>query len=317
MYFEINYSKELEKILDPYRGKKGGYYDCIIPVNGNGDSFFVVDELKNNFGMNPLLVTYNTQFNTKVGIRNLSRLISELDCDHLLNTVGPETAKRVTKITLRNIGDIYWHVLAGNQTFPVQVAVKFNIPLIIWGVHGWLDQVGMFSHYDQVEMTKKVRKEHGLRRIDAESLIGEDPKLSHRDLQAFTYPSNQEIEKNKIRGLYLGNYVRWDAQKQTEKMITKYGYETSDQERTHNTYESIYCSVNAGVHDYIKYLKYGYGKATDHVSRDIRLGRISREDGINLVKKYDHIEPKGLKIFLDWLGITKKEFLALLNHLKI
>ena len=86
-------SKELEKILDPYRGKKGGYYDCIIPVNGNGDSFFVVDELKNNFGMNPLLVTYNTQFNTKVGIRNLSRLISELDCDHLLNTVGPETAK--------------------------------------------------------------------------------------------------------------------------------------------------------------------------------------------------------------------------------
>lgn len=309
-------SKELEKILDPYRGKKGGYFDCIIPVNGNGDSFFVVDELKNNFGMNPLLVTYNTQFNTKVGIRNLSRLISELDCDHLLNTVGPETAKRVTKITLRNIGDIYWHVLAGNQTFPVQVAVKFNIPLIIWGVHGWLDQVGMFSHYDQVEMTKKVRKEHGLRRIDAESLIGEDPKLSHRDLQAFTYPSNQEIEKNKIRGLYLGNYVRWDAQKQTEKMITKYGYETSDQERTHNTYESIYCSVNAGVHDYIKYLKYGYGKATDHVSRDIRLGRISREDGINLVKKYDHIEPKGLKIFLDWLGITKKEFFSFIEPFK-
>ena len=194
--------KEFEQILTPYKERPGSYYDCIIPVSGNGDSYFVVDMVKNNFGMNPLLVTYNTQFNTKVGIRNLARLITKLDCDHLLNTVGPETAKRVSKITLRKSGDMYWHVLAGSQTFPVQVAIKFNIPLIIWGVHGWLDQVGMFSHYDQVEMTKKVRKEHGLRRIDAEMLIGEDPDLSAKDLQAFTYPSNAEIENIKLRGLY-------------------------------------------------------------------------------------------------------------------
>ena len=84
--------------------------------------------------MNPLLVSYNSHFNTKVGVRNLSRLITQLDCDHLLNTVGPDTIKKVTRITLEKIGDVYWHVLAGTQTFPAQVAVKFNIPLIIWGV---------------------------------------------------------------------------------------------------------------------------------------------------------------------------------------
>ena len=304
----VEKEKEFERILDPYREKPDSYYDCIIPVTGNGDSYFVVDVMKNKFGLNPLLVTYNPQFNTKVGIRNLARLITELDCDHLLNTVGPETAKRVSKITLRKMGDMYWHVLAGNQTFPVQVAVKFNIPLIIWGVHGWLDQVGMFSHHDQVEMTKKVRKEHGLRRIDAEMLIGEDSDLSAKDLQAFTYPSNAEIEDIKLRGLYLGNYIRWDAQKQIEDMIAKYGYESAPQERTFNTYESIYCAVNAGVHDYIKYIKYGYGKATDHACRDIRLNRMSREKGIELIQKYDQVIPQSLSTFLNWLDISKDKF---------
>jgi len=308
---EINWidkEEEFLRILKPYRNRTGSYYDCIIPVNGNSDSYFVVDVLKNKFKMNPLLVTYNCQSNTKVGIRNLSRLVSKLDCDHLLNTVGPDTVRRITKITIKKIGDIYWHVLAGNQTFPVQVAVKFNIPLIIWGVHGWLDQVGMFSHYDQVEMTKKVRKEHGLRRFDAESLIDEDPDLTSKDLQAFTYPSNEEIEKINLRGFYLGNYVRWDSQKQTEDMISKYGYETAPQERTFNKYESIYCTLNAGLHDYIKFLKYGYGKATDHASRDIRLKRITREEGIALVNQYDQVLPDSFPSFLNWLKISENEF---------
>ena len=304
---------ELEKILEPYRKKQGTYYDCIIPVTGNGDSFFVVDRIKKKFGMNPLLVTYNSQFNTKVGIRNLARLIAKLDCDHLMNTVGPDTVRRISKITLRKLGDMYWHVLAGSQTFPVQVAVKFNIPLIIWGVHGWLDQVGMFSHYDQVEMTKKVRKEHSLRKIDAEMLIGEDPNLSEKDLRAFTYPRNIEIEKIKLRGLYLGNYVRWDAQKQIEDMILNYGYESAPQERTFNTYETIYCAANAGIHDYIKYLKYGYGKATDHVCRDIRLNRMSREDGIELIRKYDHKIPKSLATFTSWLNISEDELFGYID----
>mgnify|MGYP003307326545 CR=1 FL=1 len=74
----------------------------------------------------------------------------------MVSTVGPETVKEITRLSIRELGDIYWHVLAGTQTFPVQVATKLKIPLIIWGVNGWLDQVGMFSHHDQVEMTKKV-----------------------------------------------------------------------------------------------------------------------------------------------------------------
>ena len=311
--YEIDWKKkhqEFEKLLSQYRNTSNEHYDCIIPVVGSGDDFFVVDTIKNKFDMNPLLVTYNNQFNTKVGVRNLARLLTELDCDHMVSTVGPDTVKEITRLSLKELGDIYWHVLAGTQTFPVQVATKLKIPLIIWGVNGWLDQVGMFSHHDQVEMTKKVRKEHSLRRRDAESLIGKSKNISKKDLQAFTYPSDEQLEKNRVRGLYLGNYIFWDSQRQIEHVIDKYGYETAPQERTFNNYESIYCWNNASVHDYIKFLKYGYGKVTDHASRDIRLKRITREQGIKLVEKYQYKEPESLGKFLEWINLSKEEFMA-------
>ncbi len=80
---------ELARLLGQYTKREGSRYDCIIPVSGTGDDFFVVDVIKNEFGLNPLLVTYNTHFNTKVGVRNLARLITELDCDHMMSTRSP------------------------------------------------------------------------------------------------------------------------------------------------------------------------------------------------------------------------------------
>ena len=305
--------KDLCALLSQYKNRPGSSYDCIIPVIGSGDDFFVVDMVKNKYGLNPLLVTYNTHFSSKVGIRNLARLISELDCDHLYSTVGPDTIKRITKITLKKFGDMYWHVMAGSQTFPVQVATKLDIPLIIWGVNGWLDQVGMFSHLDSVEMTKKVRKEHAMRGFDAEELIGESTNVSKKDLQAFTYPSDLQLEKSRVRGLYLGNYIFWDSQKQIEKIIEKFGYETCIQERTYNSYESIHCYNNASVHDYVKYLKFGYGKVCDHVARDIRLKRLSKQQGLTLISRYLVVKPKALPIFLEWLGISEYDFIELID----
>ena len=318
--YSINWlekGKELDKLFSKYKNRSGSFYDCVIPVTGNSDSFFVVDVVKNRYGLNPLLVTYNTQFNTKVGVRNLARLITKLDCDHMMLTASPDIVKEITKIAMHKIGDMYWHVLAGSQTFPVQVATKFNIPLVVWGVNGWLDQVGMFSHYDRVEMTKKVRKEHSLRTMDVDELFYGESQLTWKDKQPFTYPSDKQLEKSRVRGIYLGNFLSWDAQKQSEEMINKFGYETLEQPRTFNTYESIYCWNNAGTHDYIKFLKFGYGKATDHASRDIRLKRLSREDGIRLVHNFDDKVPSAsLKLFLDWINMTKEEFYKIIDFFR-
>ncbi|MEK7247580.1 MAG: N-acetyl sugar amidotransferase, partial [Chloroflexota bacterium] len=150
----------LSRMLDSYRARAGRGFDCIVPVSGGKDSYFIVHTVKNVYGMNPLLVSFNEEYNTKRGIRNLANLLTAFDCDHITYTLDPAFLQRLTRLTMKRMGSMYWHCLAGSLTFPVQVAVKFKIPLIVWGVHGWSDQVGMFSHLDEVEMTKKVRKEH-------------------------------------------------------------------------------------------------------------------------------------------------------------
>jgi len=289
------------------RRSQGRGFDCIVPVTGGGDSYFIVHTVKNVLGINPLLAHYNHQYNTDVGIRNLANLATVFDCDVLTSTLSPTLLKRITRETLRRFGSMYWQVLAGTLTFPVQVAVKFRIPLIIWGVQGWSEQTGMFSHLDEVEMTERCRKEHGLMGIAAEDLVNSDADLTRADVQPFVYPYDNELEAVGVRGIYLSNYVRWDAKAQHERMIQIYGYEAAVQQRTFNTYEDVHCTHSAGLHDYIKYLKLGYGKVTDHASREIRLRRMTREQGIEMVKHYSEIEPADVATFLDWVEMDRHE----------
>ena len=215
-------SEKLEQILNNYKNKSGDNYDCIIPVSGARDSYFIVHTIKNIYGLNPLLVTYNKQYNSNLGIRNLANLRIMFDCDLMTLTVNPESVKKITRATLRKFGSIYWHCIAGQTVYPVHTAVKFKIPLIIWGAHQGVDQVGMFSHLDEVEMTRKYRKEHDLMGYEAEDLIDEFDNISEEDITQFKYPDDKEIERVGVRGIYLNNYLRWDSRSQHELMIKKY-----------------------------------------------------------------------------------------------
>ena len=307
----LNWSERLNILKNIVAENKkhvsGNNFDCIVPVYGGGDSYFTVHVVKNILGMNPLLVHYNSEFNTKMGIRNLANLATVFDCDMITSTLAPSLLKRITRATMKKYGNMYWQVLAGKYTFPVQVAVKYRIPLIFWGVHPWSDQTGMFQHINEVEMTERCRKEHGLFGVAAEDIVGLE-NLTRSDMQNFIYPYDNEIEAIGVRGIYLSNYIRWDSKKQHEKMIDLYGYETNYQQRTFNTYEDVHCFHSAGIHDYLKYIKLGYGKITDHATREIRLKRMTREEGINLVKNLKQTEPEDIDIFLKWVEFTNEEF---------
>lgn len=306
--------KKLEQILISYKNQSGNNYDCIIPVSGARDSYFIVDTVKNKYGMNPLLVTYNKHYNTRVGIRNLAYLKVHFDCDLMTCTVNPETVKKVTKATLRKLGSIYWHCIAGQTVFPVQMAVKLKIPLIIWGAHQGVDQVGMFSHLDEVEMTRKYRKEHDLMGLEAEDLIDSFDGIKEEALVQYYYPDDQKLASVGVRGIYLNNYMRWDSKAQHEKMIQKYGYESFCQNRTFDTYNDIDCFHYSDLHDYIKYLKQGYGKVVDHATRELRLNRLTHEEGLALIQDYMNINPISTNQFISWLGLTQNGFEFLLNQ---
>lgn len=300
--------EKLGKIFDEFRSTSRNIHDCIIPISGARDSYFIVHVVKNIFKMHPLLVNYNKQYNTKMGIRNLAYLRTLFGCDIINLTVSPERVKRITIESLKKKASMYWQCLAGTTVFPVQSAVKFRIPLIVWGAHQGNDQVGMFSHLDEVEMTRKYRKEHDLMGLEAEDLAYQSQEVTLDDMEPYIYPHDKELEAVGVRGIYLNNYVRWDSKAQHELMIKQYGYETMFQQRTFDTYNDVDCFHYSGIHDYIKFLKWGYGKVTDHASREIRLKRMTREEGIEMVRKYQDVKPKDLPLFLKWLAMSEGEF---------
>ncbi len=304
---------KLKKIVNGYKQKNKLSYDCIVPISGGQDSFFIVDVVKKRLGLNPLLVSYNTHYNTLSGLRNLALIRTIFDCDMIQKIVQPQKIKRINLCTLKNLGSMYWHVLAGRTVFPVQVAVNLNIPLIIWGVHQGCDQVGMFSHYDEVEMTRKYRKEHDLMGFEAEDLINNFCDITEQDIDEFKYPSNFLISKVGVRGIYLSNYIRWDSKKQHEEMLKKYNYETVKQIRTADSYNNIDCMFYNGIHDYIKLKKCGYSKITDHVNREIRLKKLSREKGIEIVKEYQTQKTDDFEPFFIFNNISEKYFKKLIH----
>ncbi len=315
-------TKKLEGILASFRSETAQTYDCVVPVSGARDSYFIVHTVKKVFGMNPLLVSYNRHFNTERGIRNLAYLRTLFDCDHVQMVVQPQKVKKITRETVRRIGSMYWHVLAGQTVFPVQTAVRYKIPLIVWGAHQGVDQVGMFSHLDEVEMTRKYRLEHDLMGWEAEDLLGAgDGKggvetLTGDDMKPFCYPHDREIAKVGVRGIYLNNYIRWDTKAQHEAMIDAYGYETAAQARTFDAYNDVDCQHYSGLHDHVKFMKWGYGKVSDHASREIRLRRMTREDGIAMVKRYRDVVPTDQQKHLDWIGMETAEFQAAIDRFR-
>lgn len=304
----------LEKIIMSFRSKVTNNYDCIIPVSGANDSYFIVHLAKIKLGLNPLLVTYNKYFNTPLGIRNLANLRIRFDCDILYQNVNPVSVKKITRSTLRSIGSIYWPMLAGQTVFPVQTAVRYKIPLIIWGAHQGMEQVGMFSHEHEVEMTRRYRKDHDLMGYEADDILSVFDILHEEDIWQYRYPDDYDLNSIGVKGLYLGNYVRWDPKSQHEKMMKDYGYRTSKFSRTFDCYDYVDCFNYMDVHDLLKLYKHGYSKVTDHACREIRFGRLSRDEGLSLVRKYELAPLKYLDHFCNWLGIKPKAMQFLLDQ---
>ncbi|MBA2919763.1 N-acetyl sugar amidotransferase [Sphingomonas sp. MAH-20] len=306
--------EKLVSIIAPYRATSGKTYDCIVPVTGAHDSHWIVHVVKERLGLNPLLVTYNKYFNTPLGIRNLANLRIKFDCDVLIQNVNPLSVKKITRTTLREFGSIYWPCLAGQTVFPVQTAVRYKVPLIIWGAHQGLEQVGMFSHEHEVEMTRRYRKDHDLMGREADDLLSIFDTLKEEDIWQYRYPSDGELNSVGIRGIYLGNYIRWDPKAQHERMAETHGYKGAAFRRTFDTYDYVDCFNYMDVHDHLKWIKHGYSKVTDHACREIRHGRLDRETALALVRHYEEQPLQYLDRFLEWLDLTPAGLEFVLNE---
>jgi hypothetical protein len=212
------------------------------------------------------------------------------------------------------MGDMNWHGHVGIATTPMKIAALHKIPLVIWGEHGYQDLCGQFSMNDFIEWTYRNRLEHFARGYEWNYMVGLEG-IEARDMAIYQYPTDQEIFDLDLRGVFLSNYTLWEANAHTKLVIEKYGFETSDAQfdRTYRNMSNLDDMHENGGHDYLKFIKFGYGRCTDHTSKDIRAGAMTRAQGVELVQHYDHVNPSDMKRWYDYSGMSKEKFDAIAN----
>jgi imidazoleglycerol phosphate synthase cyclase subunit len=299
----------LREIFEKYRCRDGSRHDVVIAVSGGKDSWFQTHVIKHEFGLNPLLVTYDGNNWTEPGWRNMVRMKEVFGCDHIVVRPSVDVLKKLNRLAFTIMGDMNWHAHVGITTAPVRVAVRHRIPLVIWGEHGYLDLSGQFSMYDFPEMSYRDRLEHFARGYEWNFFVGREG-LTSQDMITWKYPSDQEMFDLDLRGLYLGNYVYWEANEHSKLVVERYGFETSTVafERTYRTMSNLDDMHENGVHDYLKYIKFGYGRCTDHACKDIRAGLMSRVEALELVRRMDPVKSSDLKRWLDYVDMSEDEF---------
>ena len=293
---------ELREILNNFKNQN--YYDCLLPISGGKDSTFQAYLLNKVYKINALAVTHGTNWMSLTGRYNLENCIEKFNLDHLFFLPNRNIINKVAKRSPELIGDACWHCHIGTQTFPMQTAVKWKIPLIIYG-ESIAERDGRGSYK---KILKPVEKYYYGLNISAKVHPNKyvDKNIKHSEVQIWNYPSMEEMMKSRIINLHLGDYIFWDEQKQTEFIINQFAWRINKRvENTYKGYKSNEC-IMAGVHDYLNFIKRGVGRATLHASDDVRRGLIKRDEAINLIKEYDPQRPHALDYFLKITNLKEK-----------
>lgn len=270
--------EELMAILDRYRSKDGRNWDCIVPASGGKDSTSQVLRML-EFGMTPLCVTATTCDLSDVGRKNIENL-QKLGVDYIEFTTNRVVRWKLNRIGLTQVGDISWPEHASIFTVPVRVAIQFNVPLLIWGENSQNEYGGPAAASENNVLTRRWLEEFGgLLGFRVTDLIGMEG-LRHQDLIPFLYPTDEELKRVGVTGLFLGYYLPWDGY--VNALLSQaYGFRTlqTTVEGSIVNYENL-DNYQTGIHDYFKFLKFGFGRASDIASLHVRRGRLSRKDAL-------------------------------------
>jgi N-acetyl sugar amidotransferase len=284
-----NREQELQDLCSKYR-KNNGDYDVIVPCSGGKDGSFVAHQLKYKYGMNPLAVTWAPLKATELGRINLDKFI-ESGFNHILGTPNPVVTRKLAHLSFKYIGDPFQPFIYGQTNFPLQISTKFNIPLIMYGENGEVEYGG--------DMKNAFKPNRSIEDHDNHYFSGKPPEfwmnhgLTQADLFPFKPPAYEDIIRNNTQIHFFGYYKFWDPQENFYYCKEKTGFRPNS-ERSEGTY-SKYASLDDqidGWHYYLAYIKFGIGRTTSDTAHEIRDGKITRDEGIALVKRFDHERPK-------------------------
>lgn len=300
--------KNLNKILNKHRRNIDYEYDCIIPVSGGKDSIYQVHMIKNVFKMNPLCITWRSLARTNRGYENLNAL-RNIGVDHIDFTSNPIGINKITKIAFEEFGDcsLVDH-LAIYNLIPNMV-LKFNIPLVVWGENPFMEYGGNeFTSNQNVQSSTLIKENFILKGKTTLDWISKD--ISRKEINSFVPPDEEKLDLMGYEPIYLGYYIPWDANINKE-IALKYGFKPRETGPIMGLYDyaDLDC-INIVIHHYFKWLKFGFNRITDNASNEIRKNRLTRDEAILLIEKFDGMKPpkEYIKAFCKQICITENYF---------
>ncbi|MEA5479325.1 N-acetyl sugar amidotransferase [Pseudanabaena galeata UHCC 0370] len=308
--------QELLTILDRYQSN-GSNWDCIVPVSGGKDSTYQVVRML-QLGMNPLCVTSTTCDLSAIGRKNIDN-VKRLGVDYMEFSPNPLVRVKLNRIGLTEVGDISWPEHVGIFTIPVRAAVQFNVPLIIWGENSQNEYGGPAGAAENNILTRRWLEEFGgllgLRVSDLSTTYA----IEQKHLLPYQYPTDEELQRVGVTGLFLGHYIPWDGL--SNALIAQANGLTTFAQAVEGSmvnYENL-DNHQTGIHDYFKFLKFGFARSTDIACLHVRRGRITRQDALDIVLARDGKFPwtylgKPLKDILDPLDLSIDEFIKICDR---
>lgn len=306
--------QEFEDILSRYRGD-GSQYDCIIPVSGGKDSVHQALTMRDEFGMSPLCVNHVPCDITDVGWKNLIFLRDQgFDIVHV--AANRKAYRKMVKLGFEKLGDCCWPEHIGIFTAPIRVAVQYKIPLVIWGENSQFEYGGPASKRENHFLDRNWLEQFQMLGYRISDVVNDGINLN--DIKTFHYPTDEEVRSVGVTGLFLGYYTKWDSAANAQQALALGWHCNPDGpvEGAYNNIENLDCKWIGGLHDYMKFLKFGYGRASDQLCIEIRSGRMTRAEAIlNLKHSSEGQVPwKYVPDFLEYTGLSEKEFVSTLDR---
>jgi N-acetyl sugar amidotransferase len=319
----VEREKQLFNFLEKYR-KNNGEHDCIVPSSGGKDSSFTAHILKTKYKMNPLAVTWSPSIWTDIGFENFNNLSRKGGIDSLLITPNGKLHKYLTKIAFLNLGHPFQPFIHGQKIIGPKIANKLKIPLIVYGENqaeygnklednlSYYMNNDFFSVDDQFNFDDIKFGGKSIRQIIKEK------KFNLSDFGIYLPLRKKEVLESRIQMIYLGYFEKWDPQECFYYACENTGFKPA-KERSDGTY-SKYTEIDDKIvpfHFYTTFIKFGIGRASYDASQEIRNKKITRDEGVNLVKKFDGEFPKTyFKDFLDYIEISDNEFFKKIDELR-
>ncbi|MDC3028038.1 N-acetyl sugar amidotransferase, partial [Candidatus Pelagibacter sp.] len=295
---------ELIKLLSKYKKTNG--YDCVVPGSGGKDSAYTAHILKYKYGMNPLTVTWAPHLYTDIGWKNFDNWIKVGGLDNILFTPNGKVHSLLTRLAFKNLLHPFQPFIIGQKIIGPLIALKFNIPLIFYGEnqaeYGNAVEENSNPNMDTKFFSQKKNSEIILGGEKLSSIL-KNYDFNLNDFEPYIAPTLKNLNIKKIEQRYLGYYLQWDPQECYYYAAKNTGFRPNT-ERTEGSY-SKYSSIDDKIdpfHYYLTYIKFGLGRASYDAAQEIRNEKITREEGVNLVKKYDSEFPKKyFKEFLEYI----------------